>query len=146
MARGSTGGAAAGVRTADTRSPDAPAAIRNLTRGTTLHERPRWALTPWQQARGLLFRRPRDDAIIFLFLPARPVTLHMWFVFGPIDVLALDGTGRVVALKERFLPWAFWRTGAAVSTVLELPDGTIARTRTNVGDVIGLPQPPRRAA
>ena len=67
---------------------------------------------------------------------------HMWFVFGSIDVLALDGTGKVVALKERFRPWAFWSTGMPVSAVVELPVGTIERTKTSIGDNIALPRVP----
>ena len=63
----------------------------------------------------------------------------MFFVFGSIDVIALDGTGAVVALKERFWPWTIWHPGVRASAVVELPVGTIARTKTAVGDIVVLP-------
>jgi uncharacterized protein len=116
------------------------AAIVNKTRGVTLHSNPEWALTTAQQAKGFMFRRPRDACIIFLFLPQRRVGLHMWFVWGAIDVLALDGTGKVLALKKRFLPFAFWYPGVDASAVVELPAGTIERTRTALGDTVVLPK------
>jgi uncharacterized membrane protein (UPF0127 family) len=116
-------------------------AILNRTRGTLLFERPRWALTVWQQARGLMFRKPGPkDCIIFLFLPSRPVSFHMFFVFEPIDIIALDGTGKVIALRENFRPWTMWRPGLDASAVVELPAGTIAKSGTAVGDVIELPK------
>lgn len=114
--------------------------IINRTRNAVLHDRPAWALTAWEKARGFMFRRPAGDAIIFLFMPAQVVRLHMWFVFGPIDVLGLDGTGRVVALKQDFRPWSFWSTGTPVSAVVELPAGTLARTGTQEGDHVALPK------
>jgi len=120
--------------------------IRNRTRaGALLHARPRWALTRRQQAHGLMFRRPGPgDCVIFPLLPAQVARLHMWFVFGPIDVVCLDGRGTVVALKERFRPWTFWSSGVPVSCAIELPAGTVARTGTRVGDCVVLPPPPLR--
>jgi uncharacterized membrane protein (UPF0127 family) len=118
--------------------------IANATRGTILHENPEWALSLWQQSRGFMFSRPGGRALIFLFLPARIVRLHMLFVLGSIDVIALDGTGKTIALKENFSPWSLWSSGAAASAILELPEGAIARTGTRIGDKITLPQPPLR--
>ena len=118
--------------------------IRNRTRAdVTLHACPRWAVTRRAQARGLMFRRPGpDDCLVFPFLPAQVARLHMWFVFGPIDVVCLDGRGIVVALKERFRPWMYWSSGVPVSCAIELPVGTILRTGTRVGDRLVLPHPP----
>jgi uncharacterized membrane protein (UPF0127 family) len=65
----------------------------------------------------------------------------MWFVFGPIDVVALDGRGMVIALKERFRPWTMWSSKVPVSCVIELPVGTVSKTKTRVGDRIILPPP-----
>jgi uncharacterized membrane protein (UPF0127 family) len=115
--------------------------IVNKTRKNVLCENPRWAITAWQQAKGFMFERPKGG-IVFLFFPARPVRLHMWFVFGAIDVLALDGEGKVVALKEEFKPWHYWSAGTRASAVLELPAGTIKKSGTKLRDVIGLPKMP----
>ncbi len=123
---------------------DRGTAIVNATRAATLHAAPRWAISPWEQARGFMFQAPGDDAIVFLFLPARRARIHMWFVFGPLDLVALDGRGAVVALKEELRPWRLWDPGRDVSALLELPAGTIRRTGTKVGDRVVLPRLPMR--
>jgi len=114
--------------------------IVNKTQKNVLHSDPRWALTIAEQAKGFMFQHPGNACIVFLFMPARAVGLHMWFVWGSIDVLALDGQGTVVALKERFRPFTFWYPGVTASAIIELPVGTIARTKTGLGDTVVLPR------
>jgi uncharacterized protein len=113
--------------------------VMNLTRRCVLHEHPRIAASFMEQAKGLMFTRPTNDCLIFPFLPARRVSMHMWFVFGPIDILALDGQGKVVALRKDFRPWTLWVPGVFASAVVELPAGTIARTGTAIGDRVSVP-------
>jgi uncharacterized protein len=113
--------------------------IRNITRKKILHERPVWATGMLRQAVGLMFRKPTNEAIIFLFMPARKDVLQMWFVFGPVDVAVLDGAGKVLALKI-LQPWSIWAPKMLASCIIELPSGTIAASGTRVGDTIVLPQ------
>ena len=112
--------------------------IRNLTRKTILHNNPSWAISSYQQAKGFMFARPKNRAIIFVFKPARKISLHMWFVFGAIDVLGLDSNGVVVAKKENFRPWRLWSSKLNVEYILELPVGTINKSKTHIGDVLKL--------
>jgi uncharacterized membrane protein (UPF0127 family) len=121
-----------------------PSDIVNLTRSTVLHSAPRWAISSPSQAKGFMFERPSNNAIIFVFSPPQKVSLHMWFVFGEIDVVGLDESYVVVTLKERFAPWAFWSSQVPVSYILELPAGTISATQTLLGDKICLPSLPKR--
>jgi uncharacterized membrane protein (UPF0127 family) len=114
--------------------------IQNLTRKTVLAERSYWATRKSQQAVGFMFRKPRDT-LVFLFMPQRKETIHMWFVFGSIDVLALDGTGKVIALRQNLRPWHWWNPGMQMSAIIECPVGTISRTGTQLGDRIAMPQP-----
>ena len=60
----------------------------------------------------------------------------MFFMRFAIDAVFLDQSGRVVRGAERIRPWTpvTWARGGR--DVLELPAGTIARTRTQAGDVI----------
>jgi uncharacterized membrane protein (UPF0127 family) len=123
--------------------------VRNVTRKIVLHNKSRIARDMFTQGVGLMFRRPGpDDCLVFVFSPPQPVRFHMMFVFGPIDILALDETGKILALKKDFASWTLWnprvqtgiRKGELViaSTVVELPPGTIARTGTKVGDRISV--------
>ncbi|MDD9952778.1 MAG: DUF192 domain-containing protein [Candidatus Woesearchaeota archaeon] len=113
--------------------------MRNKSKETVLHENPRWATSVWQLAKGFMFTAPKNDALIMVFSSPQEVRLHMLFVFAPIDVIALNESGKVIAIKEEFKPWTFWHPGVKASAVLELPAGTIARSRTEVGDTIQLP-------
>jgi uncharacterized membrane protein (UPF0127 family) len=113
--------------------------IRNVTKKTVLHKHPVWATSMMQQAIGLMFRRPRSEGVIFLFMPARKDVLQMWFVFASIDVLILDGSGKVLALRT-LRPWQMWAPKLLASCIVEVPAGTIAKSCTEVGDTIALPQ------
>ena len=77
--------------------------------------------TPAQAARGLMFTRPRDRALVFTFSAPAKVALHMWFVFYRIDVLYLDGAGRVLEIIRDFKPFSYYRPKSAASYVVELP-------------------------
>lgn len=58
------------------------------------------------QTFGLMFRRKQN--IVMVFKTPRRVSLHMWFVFYPIDVLLLDKEKRIVEVKRGFKPFTFW--------------------------------------
>lgn len=60
----------------------------------------------------------------------------MLFMRFAIDAVFLDRGGRVVRAVERLRPWVPFVAGRGADSVLELPAGTVARTRTQAGDVI----------
>lgn len=68
----------------------------------------------------------------------------MFFVFGPLDIVALDGKGAIVAMREVLRPWRIWSIDHHASAIIELPAGTIAKTKTEIGDQVTLPQIPLR--
>lgn len=111
----------------------------NKTRGTMLHRNPLWARSFLQMATGLMFRKPRDECLVFIFMPPRREVITMWFVFGSIDVIALDGQGRVLAQRSDLRPWRLWDVKHRASAIIELPAGTIVRSKTRIGDHILLP-------
>ena len=64
-------------------------------------------------------------------------SIHMFFMRFPIDVLYMDREDKVVRAQQGIKPWRvgpLWTRGAKY--VIELPAGTIARTSTQVGDLI----------
>jgi uncharacterized protein len=66
--------------------------------------------------------------------PCRGVhTLAMRF---PIDVVYLDRAGTVVHVEHSLQPWRFSPVRMQAASVLELPDRTVARTETALGDRI----------
>jgi uncharacterized membrane protein (UPF0127 family) len=54
----------------------------------------------------------------------------------PIDVAYLDAQGRILRIYHRLAPFRIAALSLKAKSVLELPPGTLARTDTNVGDVL----------
>ena len=115
---------------------------RNLDRTTTLAERLETAGSLWGKFKGLMGRRdlPVGDG---LWLPASN-GIHMMFMRFPIDAVFVTkadpaGVRRVRSVHPSLAAW----TGLVplvrgAHGVLELPVGTIERSRTAVGDLVSL--------
>ena len=71
------------------------------------------------QARGLMFRRKKHN-LIMTFPKERKISLHMFFVFYPIDVLVLDKDKKVIEIKENFKPFTFWTAKQKGKYLIEL--------------------------
>jgi len=72
---------------------------------------------------------PRKN-LVFVFPDERIVSLHMFFVFFPINVLYLD-SGRRVVEKARLKPFGWYKPKRKAKFVLELAAGD-----ADVGDEI----------
>ena len=85
--------------------------------------------------RGLMFRI-KPKSLVFVFEKPKIVSLHMFFVFFPIDVLYLDKNKKVIEIKEKFMPFSFYNPKRKASYVIELPVLTVESTKTKIGDII----------
>ena len=111
--------------------------IRNLTRKTILAKSHTVCSSPFSKALGLMFsHKPR--ALVFPFSATARISLHMFFVFFPIDLVFLDSKEIVVEIKENFKPFTFYTSAEQASYVIELPAGTAGKSLTRLGDKIGL--------
>lgn len=113
--------------------------LKNVTRGTTIATQVEVARSFLARGKGLMLRRtfPRGSALVI-----DPCSsIHMFFMRFPIDVLYMDRENRVVRTQQGIKPW---RVGPlytrSAKYVIELPVGTIERSKTQVGDQIALPQ------
>jgi uncharacterized membrane protein (UPF0127 family) len=61
--------------------------------------------------------------------------VHTFFMRYPIDALFLDGQGVVVS-QQTLKPWRISGWNRRADGVLELPAGTLDRTKTEIGDKI----------
>lgn len=113
----------------------------NRTRQTPLATELAVADTHWTRLRGLVGVR-RDDfrnGSGLWIVPCRGVhTLGMGF---SIDVLYLDRGLKVIAIQPEVRPWRFTPVLLRATSVLELPCGTAAQTKTAVGDTIEITLP-----
>lgn len=62
--------------------------------------------------------------------------ITMWFMRFPIDAVWVDRARHVVKTRAALRPWLLAASARGADEVLELPVGTIARTSTQVGDVL----------
>ncbi len=113
-----------------------PLVLRAINRTTSveLSDNVVVASTAAKRMKGLLGRDGLNTGESLFITPCKSIhTIAMSF---PIDVLFLDSTGRVVALKESMPPnrvtWFVFKA----RNVLELAAGVIAKTSTKIGDEI----------
>lgn len=113
--------------------------IRNKTRDIVLGENITLCDTLLSRSRGLMFHSSlkEGEAFIFTFPQPRKVWIHMLFVFFPIDQIFLDNAGKVVHLVESARPFQLRIVPSVpISTLIELPAGTITQSQTKLGDKI----------
>ena len=111
--------------------------IKNKTKGTLITGNKKVLSSILSKATGLMFsRKILDIGYVFVFDISRRIDLHMFFVFFPIDVLFLDKQKKVVEIKESFMPFSIYISKNKASYVIELPKGSIKKTKTKVGDLL----------
>jgi uncharacterized membrane protein (UPF0127 family) len=92
--------------------------------------------THWTRLRGLLGLAADDFRIGsgLWIVPCHGVhTVGMGF---PIEVVYLDRAVTVIEIQTEVRPWRFTPVLRQAASVLELPCGTTAKTKTSVGDRI----------
>lgn len=83
--------------------------------------------------KGLMFSKLHErEGLLFVFPHERNVDIHMLFVFFPLDILWLDGKGRVVSLVRKAKPFTLFVKGKRAGYLLEVRGGVADRLR--VGD------------
>jgi len=83
-----------------------------------------------RQGSGLMFRSKnavKSCAWIFRFKNPRRVTITMFFVFFPIDIIFLDANKKIIELKKDFQPFKNYTSIAKMTTFIELESGVIEK-------------------
>lgn len=120
--------------------------VVNITRSSTLAEHCELARTFWTRFLGLMGRAALEPGQGLLIYPES--SIHMFFMRFPIDVVFVDRQDQVVALRETMPPNRSFASKWGARYVIELPAHSIARTGTQVGDMLSLtPSPhPQKSA
>ena len=111
--------------------------IWNKTRSRKIAANARLCEGSFSNFLGLMFSKNKNQSLLFKFRKEIFISLHMFFVFYPIDVLFLDKNKVVVDLKENFRPFTFYTSKKLAKYCIELPSGAIKKTKTEIGDKIG---------
>jgi len=107
----------------------------NLTRGTTMGREIGVANNPWTRFVGLMGKGSLAEGRGLHIAPCSSV--HMFFMRIALDVVYLDAGMRVVKTAPNLKPWRISFGAKGAKSVLELPVGTIRRSRTEPGDQLG---------
>ena len=110
--------------------------IRNSTKRIIITKKSVFVDDIFSKFIGLMFSKKQDRGLIFRFNKEKIISLHMFFVFYPIDVLFLDKNKFVVDKKENFKPFTFYKSKRKAMYAIELPNETIRKTKTRLGDKI----------
>jgi uncharacterized membrane protein (UPF0127 family) len=105
--------------------------IRNVTRRTLIGDSISSAETSVERRTGLLKHTHLEEGAGLWIVPCE--SIHMFFMKFALDVIYLDKKKRVRKVVVNLKPW---RISACLSahSVIELPVGTIERSRTEPGD------------
>ena len=108
----------------------------NLDTGALVADNVAVADTRATRAVGLLSRSGLNPGEGLWIVPSRGV--HTWWMRFSIDVLALNESGVVVDRVPGLKPWRIRLPRRGTAGVLELPEGAIAATGTEIGHRIQL--------
>jgi uncharacterized membrane protein (UPF0127 family) len=113
--------------------------IINSSKGTVLAKRFILCTSFFSKLKGLMFTKSsslKKHSLIFQFKFSTPQSIHMFFVFYPIDVVFLDKNRKVVDIKKGLKPFGIYDSWKSSVYVLELPEHTIKSSRTELGDFL----------
>lgn len=111
--------------------------IINRSKESVLAETYEECRTFWQQTRGMMFRS-KVVPLLFIFPKAKIVKLHSHFCPGHMDLVFLNENWEVVEMQSEWPPGSKYAPQQPYIFLLELPPGTIAKTQTEVGDVVNI--------
>jgi|SRR5581483_4288758 hypothetical protein len=106
--------------------------VFNRTQQTTVVTHGAVAQDIWSRFRGLMGKRSLPEG--YGLLLSNESAIHTFGMRIPIDVVYLDHAGNVLRVTEAMPPARLGPLVRGVRDVLELPAGTLARTRTRAGD------------
>jgi uncharacterized membrane protein (UPF0127 family) len=108
--------------------------VRNDKRGSVLGEAIEVADTASRRVKGLLGRECLEDGQGLLFKQCS--SLHTLFMRFPIDIAFMDKKGKVLKMRSAVKPFKFVAAPLRSYYALELPPKALARSDTQVGDVL----------
>ena len=113
--------------------------ITNRTRNTLLGQRVTLASGWWSRLRGYLGRSEPNQGEGILLVHCNGI--HTFGMTFDLDVVFLDERGRVLELCRSLRPWRMPVRVSKAVYVLEVPEGTINSSGTQVGDELTWREP-----
>ena len=109
--------------------------IRNATKKTVLAQHCNICSNFFTRAIGLMFAKKMTPTV--LALPSeQTASIHTFFVRHYLDVLFLNDQWEVVDMVKGLQPKNTYTPKKKAMFVVELPEGSIAKSKTQLGDII----------
>jgi uncharacterized membrane protein (UPF0127 family) len=102
--------------------------------GSLVAEHVEVADTIWSRFVGLMFRRELPPGHGLVIRPCN--SIHMFFMRFALDVVFIDGDGRVVRVLDSIRPWRASSLVRGAKAAIELPAGTAGRAALAPGTVV----------
>jgi uncharacterized membrane protein (UPF0127 family) len=101
------------------------------------------AVTPEEQAKGLMFRKqlPEGQGMLFDFHREQPTSFWMKNTYVPLDMIFIRADGRILRIAENTVPLSetLVPSGGPVQAVLEVVAGTAKKLGIAAGDRVAHP-------
>lgn len=110
--------------------------VENVTKNQILADKANEAASFLSRGRGLMLRPPLPQGGGLVIEPCN--SIHMFFMRYPLDVVFTDSQERVVFMYRGIKPWRMGRLVRGAKRAIELPEGTVDRTGTEVGDILSV--------
>ena len=88
----------------------------------------------FSRLKGLMGEKSLPEGTGLIITPCN--SIHMFFMKFPLDAVFIDKNSRVIHIIENLRPWKVSRLIVKARSVIELPQGTVSRTGTSLGDVL----------
>ena len=62
--------------------------------------------------------KPKSN-LLMIFPEEQKISLHMFFVFYPIDVLVVDKNKKIIEIKRNFEPFTLWKSKKEGKYIIE---------------------------
>lgn len=111
--------------------------IRNKTKRTIISEK-FLRIGSLRKIKGLLGEK-NPQTIIF----NTRFGIHTFFLKFPIDIMIIDKNYKLVAYKKNLKPNRIFFWNIRFNLVIELPSGSIKKSKTEIGDIILLQEESR---
>ena len=108
--------------------------VLNISKNTILGDKIDLANTFIKRFLGLMPRKFLNHGEGLIINPCS--SIHMFFMKFAIDVLFVDKNNKIIYIEKCIKPWKVSKTIWKAKFVVELPDGTIENSKTEVGDNI----------
>jgi len=109
--------------------------VINKTRQTILAENAVIAKTPSKRMIGLLNRKSFEQGEALIIKPCN--SIHTFFMRFPIDLAFIDANNRITKTIHGMRPFRISGIYLKAVFCLELPTGTLEKTSTQPGDLVG---------